>query len=145
MSASPPPPRRRTGTGKTEVIACLVKHVLAAAGGGGRLLLCAPSNFAVDELTRRLVAGGRHFKNGTKPHTDAGRHRVTSTSAHLTTSTTTTTTTERIYLYHPVHLKRTLHLQGIRSTLSTLTLAGTPWPHPLGTPNWFDESPWYPW
>ena len=60
---TPPPPP--AGTGKTEVIACLVKHVLAAAGGSGRLLLCAPSNLAVDELTRRLVAGRRHFKDGT--------------------------------------------------------------------------------
>ncbi|KAF0291509.1 putative helicase senataxin [Amphibalanus amphitrite] len=54
------------GTGKTEVIACVVKHVLAAGADSGRLLLCAPSNLAVDELTRRLVAGRRQFEEDTR-------------------------------------------------------------------------------
>ena len=60
-----PVPRAAPGTGKTEMIACLVKHVLAAGGDSGRLLLCAPSNLAVDELTRRLVAGRHRFRDGT--------------------------------------------------------------------------------
>ncbi|KAJ2714492.1 DEAD-box type RNA helicase, partial [Coemansia spiralis] len=60
------------GTGKTKTILGLIGALLSAAragdaatGGAGRLLVCAPSNAAVDEIVRRLMAGIRDSTGGT--------------------------------------------------------------------------------
>lgn len=43
------------GTGKTRTIAALIAQISSGGTNKCRILLCAPSNAAVDELTRRLV------------------------------------------------------------------------------------------
>jgi len=57
------------GTGKSRVIACLVLQLLYGSGNhdrksrdGPRILLCAPSNAAVDVLVTRLLEERRQIR-----------------------------------------------------------------------------------
>ena len=49
------------GTGKTVTSACIVYHLATlkqGRGGGGQVLVTAPSNVAVDQLTEKINATG---------------------------------------------------------------------------------------
>lgn len=55
-----------TGTGKTHVMVHVIDHIMSHMEGNSRhkILYCAPTNAAVDEMVRRLLKRNESLKRG---------------------------------------------------------------------------------